>query len=121
MDVEIVATKNVPYLQMPLYMNACDVLILTSTHEGSPNVVKEALACNLPVVAVNVGDIATRLAAVDGCVLCVDHRVETLAAGLKAALNRSAMFDGRSSVLSLDETLTAARVIDIYGCAMNLH
>lgn len=120
LDVELIATKNVPYAQMPLYMNACDVLILTSAHEGSPNVVKEALACNLRVVAVDVGDISTRLAAVDGCVLCTDDRVETLADGLRVALNQTAVFDGRSSVIPLDESLTAARVIEIYGCAVDM-
>jgi teichuronic acid biosynthesis glycosyltransferase TuaC len=118
MNVELVATKNVPYPQMPLYMNACDALILTSTHEGSPNVVKEALACNLRVVALDVGDIAQRLGSLEGCVLCPNERVETLAAGLEVALNHPAPFDGRSTVIPLDENLTAARVIDIYRCAV---
>lgn len=118
MNVELIATKNVPYPQMPLYMNACDVLILTSTHEGSPNVVKEALACNLPVVALDVGDIAQRLTSLEGCVVCADERIETIAAGLEVALNHPAPFDGRSTVLPLDEGLTAARVIDIYRCVV---
>src|SRR5207248_3674081 len=46
----VVASGVEPHL-MPFYMSACDALLLTSAHEGSPNVVKEALACNLPVVS----------------------------------------------------------------------
>ena len=61
--------QDVPHYIMPLYMNACDVLLLTSLHEGSPNVVKEALACNLPVVSVPVGDIPERIGRVPGCVV----------------------------------------------------
>ena len=55
---------------MPLYMNASDAMVLTSASEGSPNVVKEALACNLPVIAVAVGDVPQLLANIDGCRVC---------------------------------------------------
>jgi len=57
---------------VPRVMNACDVLVLTSDFEGSPMVVKEAMACNLPIVSVPVGDVAGRLAGLDGCYLDID-------------------------------------------------
>lgn len=53
--------------QVPVWMNASDALILTSMHEGSPTVVKEALACGLPVVSVDVGDVSERISGIDGC------------------------------------------------------
>jgi len=49
---------------IPKLMNAADCLLLTSDWEGSPTVAQEALACNLPLVSVDVGDIRERLAGV---------------------------------------------------------
>lgn len=59
--------QGVRYADVPLWMNASDALILTSLHEGSPTVVKEALACGLPVVSVDAGDVAERLHGIAGC------------------------------------------------------
>ena len=55
--------------EVPVWLNASDALLLTSMHEGSPTVVKEALACGLPVVSVDVGDVAERIEGVEGCYL----------------------------------------------------
>lgn len=52
---------NIDPNAMPFYYNAADCLLLTSDHEGSPNVVKEAISCNCPVVSVDVGDVKERL------------------------------------------------------------
>src|SRR4029453_12233098 len=61
LDAELVVAWQVPHERVPIYMNACDALLFVSMYEGSPNVVKEALACNLPVVSVVVGDVPGRL------------------------------------------------------------
>lgn len=53
--------------EVATYMNAADVMLLTSMSEGSPNVVKEALACNCPIVTTDVGDVHERLDGVEGC------------------------------------------------------
>jgi teichuronic acid biosynthesis glycosyltransferase TuaC len=95
-------------------MNAADALVLTSMQEGSPNSVKEALACNLPVVAVPVGDVAYRLRGIEGCELCPDDRVETIAAALTRVLRRGGRIEGRSAVRALDERLLTQQLIGIY-------
>ena len=52
---------SIPPDRIPAMMNAADCLLVTSDAEGSPTVVQEALATNLPIVSVDVGDIAERL------------------------------------------------------------
>jgi teichuronic acid biosynthesis glycosyltransferase TuaC len=97
-----------------LLMTACDVLVVSSIQEGSPGVVKEALACNLPVVSVDVGDVPLRLAGVEGCEVCADDSPATIAAALERVLRRGTRIDGRDRVRDLDERVLASRVIAIY-------
>ncbi len=114
LKVELLVANQVPYSQMPVYMNACDALLLTSLHEGSPNAVKEALACNLPVVSVDVGDVRERIQSIEGCIVCEDDEIETIAAGLRRTLERNKRISGRESILALDEEILTERVISVY-------
>jgi glycosyltransferase involved in cell wall biosynthesis len=114
LPARLVHAFQVPHADMPYYLNASDVLVLTSIDEGSPNIVKEALACNLPVVSVDVGDVKERIAGIDGCELCADDRAETIATALERVLRRGKRVNGRETVRNLDERVLAQRVIDIY-------
>ena len=113
-DAHLLVTAGVPPSLMPVYMSACDALLLTSLHEGSPNVVKEALACDLPVVAVDVGDVRERIEHVPGCVVTADDRPTTIAAALAGLLDRPGAFRGRQAVTHLDEDLLTDQVVSIY-------
>ncbi|NNF08302.1 MAG: glycosyltransferase [Candidatus Eisenbacteria bacterium] len=64
--IQTFAGGKIPHDKVPLYMNAADVVALTSHHEGSPNVVKEALACSRPVFATDCGDVQEVLGGVEG-------------------------------------------------------
>jgi len=114
LEAELVVASVVPHVLMPCYMNACDVLLVTSIREGSPNVVKEALACNLPVVSVDVGDVKQRIGPVEGCVLCRDDSPETIAADLERILQTRERVDGRRAVADLAEGDLAKRTIAVY-------
>jgi glycosyltransferase involved in cell wall biosynthesis len=114
MDVEIVTAEKIPHNSVPDYMNACDALLLTSMHEGSPNVVKEALACNLAVVATDVGDVSARIEDVEGCVVCREETPEAISLQLETVLKRPGRINGRDAVLDLDEANIAAKVIQVY-------
>jgi glycosyltransferase involved in cell wall biosynthesis len=115
---ELVVAWRVPHERVPLYMNACDALLFVSMYEGSPNVVKEALACNLPVVSVVVGDVAERLSGVAGCAVCDTSDADRLAVALTDVLRRAERIDGRTAVLDLNEELLAQRMVEIYRMAI---
>ena len=121
LDAELVVAWKVPHARVPLYMNACDALLFVSMYEGSPNVVKEALACNLPVVSVDVGDVAERLARVAGCRLCPDSDPGRLALALAEVLRANTRIDGRTAVRELDENLLAQRMLQVYRRAISEH
>ena len=101
---------------VPVWMNAADVLLLTSSSEGSPNVVKEALACNLPVVSVNVGDVGDLLSGVRLCrVVERDADPSTLGEALVEVLRSVPVrSDGRARTRHLSDDLIAARLTAIY-------
>ena len=100
--------------RVPLYMGAADVLLLTSDKEGSPQVVKEAMACNLPIVSVPVGDVREVLADVAGCYLS-DRDPADIADKLMAVLKDPRPADGRARVEdSLSLPAIAERVLGVY-------
>lgn len=118
MDVELLVADHIAHEKMPDFMNASDVLLLTSLHEGSPNVVKEALACNLPVVSTDVGDVCQRIRSIAGCAVLQDDRAESIAAVLRSVLQRGERICGRSTVEDLDENVLTDKVINVYRLAL---
>ena len=80
--------------RVPALMNAADCLLVTSDTEGSPTIVQEALATNLPVVSVDVGDIAERLEGVT-CSRLAERTPEALGRALAEVLNPPRRSDGR--------------------------
>jgi len=116
--VELVLASGVPHENIPLYLNGCDVVLITSVSEGSPTIVKEALACNLPIVSTDVGDVQERIGSVAGCEICEDDSPDTIAAALARVLSQSQRINGRQTVLELDERLLAQNIIQVYRQAM---
>jgi teichuronic acid biosynthesis glycosyltransferase TuaC len=111
--VELHALDGVPHGEVPVWLNAAGAIVLTSIHEGSPNVVKEALACNVPVVSVDVGDVRERIAGIAGCFIA-DPTPEDLSAKLGRALERERPTDARDRIADLSLERVAEQVRDIY-------
>jgi glycosyltransferase involved in cell wall biosynthesis len=113
--LELTPLWDVPPERVPLCMNACDAMLMTSWLEGSPNVVKEAMACNTPIASVEVGDTPELLAGVEGCRLA-PRSPEVLGQELAALLERRGRSDGRAAILArgLDLESVAERIIDVY-------
>jgi glycosyltransferase involved in cell wall biosynthesis len=118
--VKLIALQGVPHSQVPLFMNACDVMILTSTYEASPCVIKEAMACNLPIVSVDVGDVAERIKGVEGCYLC-ERTPEDIAAKLQLGLQLGYRPDARSKVSNLSLPQISQRVLAVYQDMLTGH
>ena len=111
--VRLHVAKDTPPADVPALMSAADCLILTSAIEGSPNVVKEALMCDLPVVSVAVGDTVEQLERVRDSHVC-DATPEALADGLCAVLDPPRRSNGREASPHLTLDAVAARVEGIY-------
>ena len=100
-DTELITLSGVSPDSMRLYLNAADVLLLTSKHEGSPTILKEALACNLPVVAIRAGDIEERIKNLEGCIICQDDSALTISKALTSVLSVPKRIHGRDRVSHL--------------------
>jgi teichuronic acid biosynthesis glycosyltransferase TuaC len=102
-----------PAERVALWMNAADVLLLPSDNEGSPNAVKEAMGCNLPVVATDVGDVRAMISGVEGCHLA-ERTPEDFAAKIRLVLERGGRTDGRARVERLALPRVTAQLLDVY-------
>jgi glycosyltransferase involved in cell wall biosynthesis len=75
--VELLPIYNKTPQEVVRYMNAADCLLLTSVQEGSPNVIKEAMACNCTIVSTDVGDVRERLTGLDGCYILPEKDMQS--------------------------------------------
>jgi glycosyltransferase involved in cell wall biosynthesis len=113
-DVRLEVARGISPDRMPLLMNAADCLLLTSSIEGSPNVVKEALMCNLPVVATPAGDVRQLLEGVEPSYVC--HAAEpALADALVDCLHTPRRSNGRERSSRLDAQVVAGSLLGLYG------
>ena len=113
-DLNFLVVHDRPQKDMPVFMSAADVLLFTSRSEGSPNVIKEALACNLPVVSVDVGDVRARLSSIEGCLVSETDEPEALAQGLLQVLDRGTRIEGRPAIEHLDGLSVAQATVAVY-------
>ena len=113
----VILNGEVPPEDVPLLMNAADCLLLTSDWEGSPAVVQEALACNLPIVAVEVGDVKERLQRVEPSEI-VGRSPDELGKALARILVSGQRSNGASQIASLSLAQLAQRIVSVYSATL---
>ena len=121
LDVEMKVIINVKQAEIPIYLNASDILLLTSRWEGSPNIVKEAMACNVPVIATEVGDVKWLFGnAKECCLISQPFTSEKIANAIKAVVSQEVKSNARERIIELgiDSESIANKLKQIYECVL---
>ena len=113
-DVELLEFVGYSREESCLLMNACDAVIMTSFMEGSPQFIKEAMACSCPIVSVDVGDVKEIISGTKACFV-TSYNPTDVADKLQQALNFGGKTDGRSRIVQFDNNELAKKIINIYN------
>lgn len=104
---------QISHTMMPFVFNAADVLVFTSLFEGSPNLIKEAMACNLPIVSVSVGDVPDLLRGAMNCYL-VDYSPTKIAERIQKVISSGSRSNGREKIEHLKIESVAKLIEAVY-------
>ena len=119
--IKLIELKGYNRDQVNALMYNCDALLMTSKTEGSPQVIKEAMACGCPIVSVDVGDVAERTSGVEGCYVVPSRDPKDIAQALLQATAFEGKTNGREKIIEmgLSNEQVAKRLVEIYesvGC-----
>ena len=114
--IKLIELKGYNRNQVNALMYNCDALLMTSKSEGSPQVIKEAMACGCPIVSVDVGDVAERTSGVEGCYVVHTREPNDIAEALQKALAFDGKSNGREKIIEmgLSNEQVAQRLVEIY-------
>jgi teichuronic acid biosynthesis glycosyltransferase TuaC len=119
-EVQVLAMHAKSHAEVAAYMNASDVMVLASDSEGAPVAIREALACNLPVVSVDVGDVTEVTRGVTGCYIA-ERNPQDLAQKMAQVLRTRQRTDGRRVALTMSIAHSAAQIAAIYTQLVREH
>ncbi|MFQ3548789.1 MAG: glycosyltransferase family 4 protein [Armatimonadota bacterium] len=112
-NTKLILGTNIDHQLIPLYMNAADVFVFASETEGSPVVIKEAIACNLPIVSVDVGDVVEQIRDIDNCYIC-ERTPESMAIYLKKVFESNCRSNGNQYLNRISNKVIVEKLIGIY-------
>ena len=115
--IKLIELKGYNRDQVNALMYNCHALLLTSKTEGSPQVIKEAMACGCPIVSVDVGDVAERVSGAEGCYVVPTREPSTIAEALKKAIAFEGKTNGQERIqkMGLSNEQVAKRLMGIYN------
>lgn len=115
--VNLIELKGYTREEVAILMHSCNALLMTSKTEGSPQVIKEAMACGCPIVSVDVGDVAERIEGVDGCSVVKSREPAVIADALKHAILYEGRTIGRKKIIEmgLSNEQVVIQLVDIYN------
>lgn len=99
--------------KVPIILNASDLLLLTSFYEGSPNIIKEAMACNVPIVSTDVGDVRATISNTEGCYISSFDPIE-VKDNIEKAIKYGKRTNGRDNIKFLNSQEISKRLLEIY-------
>lgn len=115
--VELLVISRVPHEVMPHYINASHAVILASDHEGSPMIIKEAMACCTPIVSVPVGDVNEVIGGTRGCYIC-ERDPQDMARKILLATQSEDRTNGREKIQHIGLNVIAQKVVGVYEHVM---
>lgn len=122
-NLELHFLKNVVRTEMPYHYYASDVILLTSLWEGSPNVIKEAMACNCPIVSTRVGDVEWLLD-VSPCHFITSFDPAEVANCIRSALDNQSPVKttGRERIsnIGLNSENITSRIVELYSNVLKM-
>ena len=115
-QTELLELKGYTREEVTLLMCAADAFLMTSLTEGSPQVIKEAMACGCPIVSVDVGDVKERVEGIEGCYVANTREPQELADLLRKAMSFEGRTKGHDRIVAdgLDNQQVAKQLIEIY-------
>ena len=115
-NAELLELKGYSRDEVTLLMCAADTFLMTSLSEGSPQVIKEAMACGCPIVSVDVGDVKERVEGLEGCYVAETRDPQELVQLLQKAMTLKGKTKGRERLVAdgLDNNIVAQKLISIY-------
>ncbi len=112
-NIKLIELDGYSRREVALLLNAVDVALMTSFREGSPQFIKEAMACNTPIVCTDVGDVRGVIGNTLGCFITT-FDIEDVSYKINKALIFNKRTTGRDDIKNFDSNVVTKRVIDVY-------
>lgn len=113
-DFELIELKGFNRKEVALLMNKVDICVMTSISEGSPQFIKEAMACSCPIVSTDVGDVKQIIAETEGCFV-TSYDPKDVANKIIQACRFNKKTNGSQKISYLDNKIISKKIISVYN------